>query len=184
MEPIRMVDLKSQYLRIKSEVDAAIQCVLDSTAFIQGEAVSDFEQHLSQYVDSKYVASCGNGTDALTAALLALGIGPGDEVVTVPFTFIATVEAIAQVGAKPVLVDVREDSYMMDADKLEAAITPKTKAVIPVHLYGQCADMDCIFRRMLRECCSTSEPSAACSSSYSPSSRSSTIGSVAVATGI
>lgn len=144
MEPIRMVDLRSQYLRIKSEVDAAIQCVLDSTAFIQGEAVSDFEQHLSQYVDSKYVVSCGNGTDALTAALLALGIGPGDEVVTVPFTFIATVEAIAQVGAKPVLVDVREDSYMMDADKLEAAITPKTKAVIPVHLYGQCADMEAI----------------------------------------
>ena len=136
-----MVDLRSQYLRIKPEVDAAIQCVLDSTTFIQGDAVSDFEQHLSQYVDSKYVVSCGNGTDALTAALLALGIGPGDEVVTVPFTFIATVEAIAQVGAKPVLVDVREDSYMMDADKLEAAITPKTKAVIPVHLYGQCADM-------------------------------------------
>lgn len=144
MNPIQMVDLKSQYLRIKPEVDAAIQRVLDSTAFIQGAPVREFEQQLSKYADSKYVVSCGNGTDALTAALLALGVGPGDEVITVPFTFIATVEAIAQVGAKPVFVDVSEDSFMMDAAKLETAITPKTKAIIPVHLYGQSADMEAI----------------------------------------
>lgn len=142
MNPIQMVDLKSQYLRIKPEVDAAIQRMLDSTAFIQGPAVREFEEELSQYTGSKYVISCGNGTDALLAALMALGVGPGDEVITVPFTFIATVEAIGFLGAKPVFVDVCADSFNMDARQLEKAITPKTKAIIPVHLYGQCADME------------------------------------------
>lgn len=142
MNPIQMVDLKSQYLRIKPEVDAAIQHVLDSTAFIQGSPVREFEQQLAQYVGSKYVVSCGNGTDALLVSLMALGIGPGDEVITVPFTFIASVEAIVLLGAKPVLVDVSEDTFTMDASLVEAAITPKTKAIIPVHLYGQCADME------------------------------------------
>jgi dTDP-4-amino-4,6-dideoxygalactose transaminase len=142
MNPIQMVDLKSQYLRIKPEVDAAIQHVLDSTAFIQGAPVCEFEQQLAQYAGSKYVVSCGNGTDALLVALMALGIGPGDEVITVPFTFVASVEAIALVGAKPVFVDVCEDTFTMDASLLEDAITPKTKAIIPVHLYGQCADME------------------------------------------
>ena len=142
MNPIQMVDLKSQYLRIKPEVDAAIQRMLDSTAFIQGPAVREFEEELSQYTGSKYVISCGNGTDALLAALMALGVGPGDEVITVSFTFIATVEAIAFLGAKPVFVDVCADSFNMDARQLEKAITPKTKAIIPVHLYGQCADME------------------------------------------
>jgi len=141
MNPIQMVDLKSQYLRIKPEVDAAIQHVLDSTAFIQGAPVCEFEQQLAQYAGSKYVVSCGNGTDALLVALMALGIGPGDEVITVPFTFVASVEAIALLGAKPVFVDVCEDTFTMDVSLLEAAITPKTKAIIPVHLYGQCADM-------------------------------------------
>ena len=115
MNPIQMVDLKSQYLRIKPEVDAAIQHVLDSTAFIQGSPVREFEQQLAQYVGSKYVVSCGNGTDALLVALMALGIGPGDEVITVPFTFVASVEAIALLGAKPVFVDVCEDTFTMDA---------------------------------------------------------------------
>lgn len=142
MNPIQMVDLKSQYLCIKPEVDAAIQHVLDSTAFIQGSPVREFEQQLAQYVGSKYVVSCGNGTDALLVSLMALGIGPGDEVITVPFTFIASVEAIVLLGAKPVLVDVSEDTFTMDASLVEAAITPKTKAIIPVHLYGQCADME------------------------------------------
>ena len=137
-----MVDLKKQYLRIKPEIDAAIQRVLDSTAFIQGEEVANFEQNFAQYNGTKHVISCGNGTDALTAALLALGIGPGDEVITVPFTFIATVEAIALVGAKPVFVDVCKDTFNMDIQAVESAITPKTKAIIPVHLYGQCADME------------------------------------------
>lgn len=142
MNPIQMVDLESQYLRIKPEVDAAIQHVLDSTAFIQGFPVREFEQQLSQYVGSKFVVSCGNGTDALLVSLMALEIGPGDEVVTVPFTFVASVEAIALLGAKPVFVDVSEDTFTMDASLLESAISPKTKAIIPVHLYGQCADME------------------------------------------
>lgn len=142
MNPIQMVDLKSQYLRIKPEVDAAIQRVLDSTAFIQGSPVFEFEQQLSQYTGSKYVVSCGNGTDALMAALLALGIGRGDEVITPAFTFVSTMEVIALLGATPVFVDVCEDTFNMDVHALEKAITDKTKAIIPVHLYGQCADME------------------------------------------
>ena len=142
MNPIQMVDLKSQYLRIKPEVDAAIQRVLDSTAFIQGSSVFEFEQQLSQYTGSKYVVSCGNGTDALMAALLALGIGRGDEVITPAFTFVSTMEVIALLGATPVFVDVCEDTFNMDVHALEKAITAKTKAIIPVHLYGQCADME------------------------------------------
>lgn len=146
MNPIQMVDLKSQYLRTKPEMDAAIQHVLDSTAFIQGSPVTDFEQHLSQYTGSEHVISCANGTDALTIALMALGVGPGDEVITVPFTFIATVEAIALTGATPVFADICEESFLMEISKLEAIITPKTKAIIPVHLYGQCADMESILK--------------------------------------
>lgn len=142
MTPIQMVDLKQQYLRLKPEIDAAIQRVLDSTAFIQGSPVRDFEERLAQYTGSKHVISCGSGTDALLAALMSLGIGVGDEVVTVPFTFIATVEVISLLGAKPVFVDVCEESFNMDVRQLEAAITPKTKAIIPVHLYGQCANME------------------------------------------
>ena len=141
MNPIQMVDLKSQYLRLKPEIDAAIQRVLDSTAFIQGSSVFDFEQQLSQYAGSKYVISCGNGTDALLAALMSLNIGEGDEVVIPAFTFIAPVEAIALLGAKPVFVDVCKDTFTLDDAALACAITPKTKAILPVHLYGQCADM-------------------------------------------
>ena len=137
-----MVDLQNQYLRIKPEIDAAIQHVLDSAAFIQGNEVVDFEQNLAQYTGSKHVISCGNGTDALTAALMTLGIGPGDEIITTPFTFIATVEAIAVTGATPVFVDICENTFTLDVSQLQKAITPKTKAIIPVHLYGQCADME------------------------------------------
>lgn len=142
MTPIQMVDLKQQYLRLKPEIDAAIQRVLDSTAFIQGSPVRELEENLSQYTGSKHVVSCGSGTDALLAALMALGIGAGDEVITVPFTFIATVEAIALLGAKPVFVDVCADSFNMNVRQLEKVISKKTKAIIPVHLYGQCADME------------------------------------------
>lgn len=142
MTPIKMVDLKRQYLRLKEELDTAIQRVLDSAEFIQGSPVSEFEESLSEYTGSKHVVGCGNGTDALYAALLALGVGPGDEVITVPFTFISTVEVIALTGARPVFVDVCEESFNLDVRQLEKAITPKTKAIIPVHLYGQCADME------------------------------------------
>jgi dTDP-4-amino-4,6-dideoxygalactose transaminase len=141
-----MVDLQNQYLRIKSDIDAAMQRVLNSTAFIQGKEVATFEEELAQFTGSKHVISCGNGTDALLAALMALDICPDDEVVTVPFTFIATVEAISLLGAKPVFVDVCEDSFNMDVRQLEKAITPKTKAIIPVHLYGQCANMEPILK--------------------------------------
>ncbi len=137
-----MVDLHNQYLRIKPEIDAAIQHVLEATTFIQGDEVRDFEKKLAHFTGTKHVITCGNGTDALRAALMAFGIGPDDEVVTVPFTFIATVEAIALLGAKPVFVDVCADNFNMDVRQLEKAITPKTKAIIPVHLYGQCADME------------------------------------------
>lgn len=137
-----MVDLKQQYLRLKPEIDAAVQRVLDSTAFIQGSSVYEFEEQLAQYTGSKHVISCGNGTDALLAALMALGVGAGDEVITVPFTFIATLETIALLGAKPVFVDVCANHFNMDVRQLEQVITPKTKAIIPVHLYGQCANME------------------------------------------
>lgn len=146
MNSIQMVDLKSQYLRIKPEIDAAIQRVLDSTAFIQGSPVFDFEQQLVQYAGSKCVVSCGNGTDALLAALMSLGIGEGDEVVVPAFTFIAAVEVIALLGATPVFVDVCEDSFNVDVNALEKAVTPKTKVILPVHLYGQCADMELILK--------------------------------------
>ena len=146
MNPIQMVDLKSQYLRIKPEIDATIQRVLDSTAFIQGSPVFDFEQQLVQYAGSKCVVSCGNGTDALLAALMSLGIGEGDEVVVPAFTFIAAVEVIALLGATPVFVDVCEDSFNVDVNALEKAVTPKTKVILPVHLYGQCADMELILK--------------------------------------
>ena len=142
MNPIQMVDLKSQYMRLKPEIDAAIQRVLDSTSFIQGSSVFEFEQQLSQYTGSKYVISCGNGTGALLAALMSLGVGEGDEVIVPAFTFIAAVEVIALLGATPVLVDVCKDSFNMDVHELEKTVTPQTKAIIPVHLYGQCADME------------------------------------------
>ena len=144
--PTPFVDLKKQYLRIKPEVDAAIQRVLDSTYFIQGNEVADFEHDLALYTGSKHVITCGNGTDALLAALLALGIGPGDEIITVPFTFIATVEAIALTGATPVFIDVCPESFNMDVLSLEQVISPKTKAIIPVHLFGQCANMEPLLR--------------------------------------
>ena len=146
MDNIVMCDLKGQYLKIKAEVDSGIQEVIDTTAFIKGEAVTLFQQELGSYLNSKHVIACGNGTDALQIALMALGLKPGDEVITPDFTFIATVEVVALMGLTPVLVDVDPNSYNIDMGLLEGAITSKTKAIIPVHLFGQCANMEEIMR--------------------------------------
>ncbi|MFV0162790.1 DegT/DnrJ/EryC1/StrS family aminotransferase [Empedobacter stercoris] len=142
MKKIQMVDLQSQYQKIKGDVDAAIMNVLDSAAFINGPEVKQFETELQEYLNVKHVIPCGNGTDALQIALMALGLEPGDEVITADFTFAATVEVIDLLKLNSVLVDVDYDTFTIDTEKLKAAITPKTKAIIPVHLFGQCANMD------------------------------------------
>lgn len=144
MRPLSMVDLKSQYQKIKPEVDKAIQEVIDSAQFIKGSQVKEFQENLASYLDCKYVTACGNGTDALQVAMMALGLKPGDEVITTNFTFIATVEVIALLGLKPVLVDVYSDTFNINVAEIEKAITPKTKAIVPVHLFGQCANMEAI----------------------------------------
>lgn len=141
MEEIRMVDLKGQYLKIKNEVDKAVLDVIDSTAFINGPQVKTFQQNLEKYLNVKHVIPCANGTDALQIALMALDLKPGDEVITTNFTFIATVEVIALLGLTPRLVDVEPDTFNIKPEEIEKAITPKTKAIVPVHLFGQCADM-------------------------------------------
>lgn len=139
---IQMVDVVTQYRRIKPEIDAAIQGVLDSGHYVLGEAVKEFEANVARYLGVKHAVGCASGTDALQLALMALNIGPGDEVVTTPHTFIATAEAIVLLGATPVYVDIDPVTYNIDPAKIEAAITKKTKAIIPVHLYGHAADMD------------------------------------------
>ena len=139
---ISMVDLKGQYQKIKNEIDSEISKVIDSTAFINGPIVKEFQQNLAEYMGCRHVITCGNGTDALQISMMALGLQPGDEVITTPFTFIATVEVVALLGLTPVFVDVRPDTYNIDVTKIEAAITPRTKAIVPVHLFGQCADME------------------------------------------
>jgi dTDP-4-amino-4,6-dideoxygalactose transaminase len=139
---IQLVDLKAQYLTIKPEVDAALQDVINNTAFILGKAVSNFESAFAKAHGVKHCVAVGSGTDALHAALWSAGVSAGDEVITVPFTFIATAEAISLLGAKPIFVDVDPKTYTMDPAKIERAITPKTKAILPVHLYGQPAAMD------------------------------------------
>ncbi|MEY4927229.1 MAG: hypothetical protein RI894_1665 [Bacteroidota bacterium] len=139
-----MVDLHTQYLRIKPEIDAAMQKIFDTTSFIQGAEVKEFSQNLAKYLDCKYVIPCANGTDALQIALMALELKPGDEVITTPFTFVATVEVIALLGLKPVFVEVNPHTFTLDENELERAITPKTKAIIPVQLFGQAANMEAI----------------------------------------
>jgi len=136
-----MVDLLGQYQKIKPEIDAAIQEVIQSTSFIGGAAVKTFQKNLARYLDVKHVITCGNGTDALQLALIALDLKPGDEVITTSFTFIATAEAIALLKLTPVFVDVLPDTFNIDPDAVEKAVTPKTKAIIPVHIFGQAADM-------------------------------------------
>lgn len=139
---IQMVDLKSQYLKIKTEVDAGIEEVISNTAFINGPAVKEFQADLENYLQVKHVIPCANGTDALQIAMMALDLKPGDEVITASFTYVATAEVIGLLGLTPVLVDVYEDTFDINIEAIEKAITPKTKAIVPVHLFGQCADME------------------------------------------
>jgi UDP-2-acetamido-2-deoxy-ribo-hexuluronate aminotransferase len=141
MRPIQMVDLKSQYEKIQSEVDAAVLEVIRSTQYINGPEVKKFQEELEQYLGVKHVIPCANGTDALQVAMMALGLQPGDEVITSSFTFVATVEVIALLGLTPVLVDVLPDTFNIDPEAVKRAITPKTKAIVPVHLFGQCVHM-------------------------------------------
>ncbi len=142
MEKIQMVDLQGQYAKIKEEMDSVLQEVLASARFVRGQEVTAFEEELASYTGAAHVVSCASGTDALQLALMALGLQPGDEVITVPFTFVSTVEVIVLLGLKPVFVDVRPDTFCMDVTRVESVITPRTKAIIPVHLFGQCVDME------------------------------------------
>jgi len=143
---IQMVDLKGQYQKIKEEVDAGIQQVIDSTAFINGPAVKEFQADLENYLQVKHVIPCANGTDALQIAMMALGLKPGDEVITASFTYVATAEVIGLLGLTPVLVDVDPDTFNIDVNEVEKNITDKTKAIVPVHLFGQCANMEEVMR--------------------------------------
>lgn len=144
MQTIQMVDLHSQYLKIKDEIDhALLQCV-ESCRYIKGPEVAQFEQKLAACLDVKQVISCGNGTDALQIALMALNLQPGDEVIVPAFTYVATAEAIALLGLTPVMVDVEQETFNLSAAEVEKAIGPKTRAIVPVHLYGQCAPMEAI----------------------------------------
>lgn len=141
---IPFIDLKSQYEALKPQIQARINAVLDHGQYIMGPEVFELEQKLAAYVGVKHCISASSGTDTLLIAMMALGIGAGDEVITTPFTFIATGEMIALLGAKPVFVDIDERTYNIDPSRIQAAITPKTRAIMPVSLYGQCADMDAI----------------------------------------
>ena len=139
-----MVDLKGQYEDIKEVVNTSIQEVLETTAFINGPKVHQFQKNLEQYLGVKHVIPCANGTDALQIAMMGLGLKPGDEVITADFTFAATVEVIALLQLTPVLVDVNDDDFNINIEAIKKAITPKTKAIVPVHLFGQCANMEAI----------------------------------------
>jgi dTDP-4-amino-4,6-dideoxygalactose transaminase len=145
-EPIAVpaLDLKAQYQSIRDEIDAVVRRVIESQYFILGPEVSEFEAEAAAYCGSRHAVGCASGSDALLLPLMALGVGPGDEVVTTPYSFFATAGAVWRTGARPVFVDIEPDTYNIDPAKLEAAITPRTKAIIPVHLYGQAADMDAI----------------------------------------
>jgi UDP-2-acetamido-2-deoxy-ribo-hexuluronate aminotransferase len=142
MREIHMVDLKAQYEKLGPEIDQAVNQVIRSTAFIKGPDIKLLEEELQKYLGVKHVISCANGTDALQIAMMALGLKPGDEVITTNFTFIATVEAVALLGLKLVLVDCLDGTYNISPDAIRKAISPATKAIVPVHLFGQCADMD------------------------------------------
>ena len=142
MRPLQMVDTLTQYHKIKAEVDAAVIGVMESSQFIGGKEVSSFAAELAAYHGCKHVVPCANGTDALQIAMMALGLKPGDEVITPSFTYIATVEVAALLGIKPVFVEVDKQTFCIDPDAIEKAITPNTKAIVPVHLYGQAANME------------------------------------------
>lgn len=144
MRPLQMVDTKTQYQKIKTDVDAAVIEVMESSQFIGGKVVNDFAENLAAYHKSKHVIPCANGTDALQIAMMALGLQPGDEVITPSFTYIATVEVAALLHIKPIFVEVDPKTFCIDPAAIEKAITPKTKAIVPVHLYGHAADMEAI----------------------------------------
>ena len=144
MKKIQMVDLKSQYEKIQSEVDASVLDVIRSTQFINGPEVKSFQKELEEYLDVKHVIPCANGTDALQIAMMALDLQPGDEVITSNFTYVATAEVIALLKLTPVLVDVYPDTFDLDIKAMEKAITPKTKAIVPVHLFGQATNMEAL----------------------------------------
>ncbi|MBS1565317.1 MAG: DegT/DnrJ/EryC1/StrS family aminotransferase [Bacteroidetes bacterium] len=146
MQPIQMVDLKKQYAHIKDDIDKGIHDVLDSSAFINGKPVQEFADDLAAYLGSRYVIPCANGTDALQIAMMALGLQPGDEVITPSFTFVATTEVIALLRLQPVFVDVDKKTFCIDPEAVRKAITPRTKAIIPVHLYGQAANLEEIMK--------------------------------------
>ena len=146
MRPLQMVDTKTQYLKIKPEVDAAVIAVMESSQFIGGKVVNDFAANLANYHGSKHCIPCANGTDALQIAMMALGLQAGDEVITPSFTYIATVEVAALLGIKPIFVEVDKETFCIDPAAIKKAITPKTKAIVPVHLYGHAADMEAIMK--------------------------------------
>ena len=146
MAPIQMVDLKTQYSRIKDQVDRAVLDVLESAAFINGKPVQDFCQSLADYLDVKHVVPCANGTDALQIAMMALDLQPGDEVITPSFTYIATTEVVALLKLKPVFAEVDPHTFCIDPESIRKCITPRTKAIVPVHLYGQAAPMEEIMK--------------------------------------
>ena len=146
MRAIQMVDLKTEYQRLKKEIDTAVIDVIESAAFINGKPVQEFSKALATYLDVKHVIPCANGTDALQIAMMALGLQPGDEVITPSFTYIATTEVVALLNLKPVFVEVDKQTFNIDIDSLRKAITPKTKAIVPVHLYGQCCDMEAVMQ--------------------------------------
>lgn len=142
MKPLQMVDLKTQYQHIKTEVDAAMQNVIENTAFINGPQVNSFTQNLENYLGVNFVIPCANGTDALQIAMMALNLQPGDEIITPSFTYFATVEVIGLLKLTPIFCEVNKDTFTIDSNEIEKLITPKTKAIVPVHLYGQSADME------------------------------------------
>jgi dTDP-4-amino-4,6-dideoxygalactose transaminase len=146
MKKIEMADIRSQYMRLKPEIDAAVSGVLHSSAFIRGPEVTAFSRELADYLSVPYVIPCANGTDALQISLMALGLQPGDEVITTGFTFISTVEVLVLLGLKPVLADVDPNTFTLDPEAVRAAITPKTRAILPVHLFGQAAGLERILK--------------------------------------
>jgi dTDP-4-amino-4,6-dideoxygalactose transaminase len=146
MRPIQMVDLQQQHQKIQQQLDEAIARVIQSARYINGPEVAEFSQNLSQYLNVPHVIPCANGTDALQIAMMALNLKPGDEIILPSFTYVATAEVIKLLGLTPVLVDVNEDDFLIDVTQIEKAITPNTKAIVPVHLFGQCANMDAIMQ--------------------------------------
>lgn len=146
MDPIKMVDLAGQYQRIREEVDKGIEEVLSSTAFINGPEVSAFEEELADYLGARHVVGCANGTDALQVALMALGLEAGDEVIVPDFTFVATIEVVALLGLRPVIVDVDPNTFSIDPARVEEALSERSRVLLPVHLFGQCANMDELMR--------------------------------------